>query len=64
MFKFMISSPCAYNGKVLAWLGDSPKMQGWTQLPPGPRPLILGMPPPWGLYSTLNGVEHTIQSLR
>jgi hypothetical protein len=51
-------------GKVLATLGDILKMQGWTQLPPGPRPLILGTPPPRGLYPTLNGVEHTTQSLR
>jgi len=51
-------------GKVLATLGDIPKMQGWTQLPPGPRALILGTPPPGELYPTLNGVEHTTQSLR
>jgi len=25
-----------------------PKMQDWTQLLPHPRPLILGMPSPWG----------------
>ncbi len=27
-------------------------------------PLFWEHPPPWGLYSTLNGVEHTTQSLR
>jgi hypothetical protein len=28
--------------------GNIPKTQGWTQLPPCPKPLILGMHPPWG----------------
>jgi hypothetical protein len=27
-------------------VGDIPKMQGWTWLPPCHRPLILEMPPP------------------
>jgi len=34
--------------------GGHSQMWGWTWLPPRPWPLILGMPPPPGLYPTQN----------
>ncbi len=52
MFKFIIILHCIFTmGEAHGW-GGTPKMWGWTQLSPHPRPFIWKCCHPWALSYT------------
>jgi hypothetical protein len=55
MFRFIIT--CASHFMTDKARGEGPTILGWTQGLPCPRPLILRMPPPGGLYNTYRALS-------